>query len=113
MQGGIELQTRHREGPRYGYPYAGQRLLPTRSLKSQYSMALAELEKSGAGPGQHRDFMGHGRGKKTQLAGELAEGEAYAGSSAGLIKVIVLAAVVIKPMVGEFLKTLRRISGDK
>jgi enoyl-[acyl-carrier protein] reductase II len=76
--------------------------IPVRSLKSPFSMRLAAMEESGAPAESIQKYIGHGRARKAQIDGDLAEGEAYAGSSAGLIKEILPAAAVIKNLIKEY-----------
>lgn len=88
-------------------------LIPTRSLKSGFSISLFEQEKSGASTDQLRSFIGRGRARKALIDGDLLNGDAYAGSSAGLIRDIVPAAVAVQRLVDEYSKTINRISGDE
>lgn len=76
-----------------------RKLVPTRSLKTQFSSRLLELENSGASPEELRQFLGYSRARKGQIEGDLVNGEAYCGASAGLIKEIVPAALVIQRLV--------------
>jgi len=74
-------------------------LLPTRSLKTGFSQKLVGLEKSGASADDIRDVLGYRRARKAQLEGNLTEGEAYCGASAGLIRDIIPAAAVVQNLV--------------
>jgi len=76
-----------------------RKLGPTRSLKTPFSNSLLELESAGASSEELREFMGYSRARKGQLDGDLVNGEAYCGSSAGLIKDIVPAALVVRRLV--------------
>jgi enoyl-[acyl-carrier protein] reductase II len=76
--------------------------IPVRSLKSPFSMKLAAMEESGAPAESIQKYIGHGRARKAQIDGDLGEGDAYAGSSAGLIKEILPAAAVIKNLIKEY-----------
>lgn len=60
---------------------------------------LLELEESGASASDIGKFLGYSRARKGQLEGDLIKGEAYCGASAGLIKEIVPAALVIQKLV--------------
>jgi enoyl-[acyl-carrier protein] reductase II len=73
--------------------------VPVRSLKSEFSTELAAMEESGASAESIQRHVGRGRARKAQIEGSLAEGDAYAGSSVGLIKEILPAAVVIKNLI--------------
>jgi len=76
-----------------------RKLVPTRSLKTKFTARLLELEQSGASAEEIRAFLGYRRNRRTQLEGDLSEGEAYCGASAGLIKEIIPAAEVVRQMV--------------
>lgn len=76
-----------------------RKLLPTRSLKTNFSERLLELEEAGASAEEIREFLGYSRARKGQLEGDLANGEAYCGASAGLIKEILPAATVVRGLV--------------
>ncbi|MBE9573050.1 MAG: nitronate monooxygenase [Proteobacteria bacterium] len=89
-----------------------RKLLPTRSLKTEFSRKLLDLEKSGASADDIRDFLGYRRARKAQLEGDLTEGEAYCGASAGLIREIIPAAAVVQNLVEgyeEIIENLRRV----
>lgn len=60
--------------------------VPTRSLKRGFARELAVLEKSGASAESIQAFVGRGRARKAQIEGDLENGDAYAGSSVGLIR---------------------------
>jgi len=86
-----------------------RKLLPTRSLKTEFSKRLLELETSGATAEDIRSFLGYSRARKGQLEGDLANGEAYCGASAGLIKEIIPSSQVIQQLVMEYREIIRRI----
>jgi enoyl-[acyl-carrier protein] reductase II len=87
-----------------------RKLLPTRSLKTGLTRRLLELEASGASADAIRDFLGYSRARKGQIEGDLVNGEAYCGSSAGLIKEILPAAVVIQRLVDGFQEIIKKIA---
>jgi enoyl-[acyl-carrier protein] reductase II len=87
-----------------------RKLLPTRSLKTELTRRLLELEASGASADAIRDFLGTSRARKGQIEGDLVNGEAYCGSSAGLIKEILPAAAVIQRLVDGFQKIVKKIA---
>lgn len=87
-----------------------RRLLPTRSIKTEFSRRLLELEASGASAEDLRSFFGYGRARAGQLEGDLENGEAYCGASAGLIKEIIPAAKVIQRLVEGYNRTVKRIT---
>ena len=87
-----------------------RKLLPSRSLKTEFSRRLLELEETGASAQDIREFLGYGRSRKGQLEGDLGDGEAYCGTSAGLIKGIVPAASVIQQLVKGYQEVIKKIS---
>ena len=87
-----------------------RKLLPTRSLKTELTRRLLELEASGASADAIRDFLGTSRARKGQIEGDLVNGEAYGGSSAGLIKEILPAAAVIQRLVDGFQEIVKKIA---
>jgi enoyl-[acyl-carrier protein] reductase II len=87
-----------------------RRLLPTRSLKTELTRQLLELEASGASADAIRDFLGTSRARKGQIEGDLVNGEAYCGSSVGLIKEILPAAAVIQRLVDGFQEIVKKIA---
>lgn len=76
-----------------------RKLLPTRSLRTEFSMRLLGLDESGASANEIVEFLGYSRARRGQLEGDLIDGEAYCGSSAGLIKEILPAAEVVRRLV--------------
>jgi enoyl-[acyl-carrier protein] reductase II len=87
-----------------------RKLLPTRSLKTELTRRLLELEASGASVGAIRDFLGTSRARKGQIEGDLVNGEAYCGSSAGLIKEILPVATVIQRLVDGFQEIVKKMA---
>jgi enoyl-[acyl-carrier protein] reductase II len=87
-----------------------RKLLPTRSLKTEFTRRLLELEESGASDGEIRNFLGHSRARKGQIEGDLENGEAYAGASAGLIKEVLPAAEVVLGLVEGYRKVVKKIT---
>jgi enoyl-[acyl-carrier protein] reductase II len=84
-------------------------LVPTRSLKSDFSLELAALEGRGAPAERPEGYAGGSRTRKAQIDGDLSEGDAYAGSSAGLIREILPAAAIVENLVRSYDKALRRM----
>ena len=76
-----------------------RRLLPTRSLRTEFSKKLLALEESGATGDEMREFLGYSRARKGQVEGDLVNGEVYCGASVGLIKEIIPAALVVQRLV--------------
>jgi enoyl-[acyl-carrier protein] reductase II len=89
-----------------------RKLVPTRSLKTQFSRRLLELEGGGASSEELREFMGYSRARKGQLDGDLVNGEAYCGSSAGLVKDIVPAALAVRRLVEGWQEVMDSLLDD-
>lgn len=87
-----------------------RRLLPARSLKTELSRRLLELEKASASSDEIRNLPGQGRARKGQLEGNLVEGEAHCGASAGLVKEILPAAMVIRRLVEGYREIIDKIA---
>ncbi|MBW1817966.1 MAG: nitronate monooxygenase, partial [Deltaproteobacteria bacterium] len=87
-----------------------RRMIPTRSLKTTFSVSLLELDKAGASAKEIRDFLGHSRARTGQLEGDLDNGEAYCGASAGLIKEIRPAARIVRRLARDYQAVINRIS---
>ncbi len=85
-------------------------LIPSRSLKTEFSQVLLELEKAGASPDEIKDFMGHAASRRCGLEGDLENGEAYCGASAGLITEILEAGEVIRRLVKGYKEIVDRLS---
>ena len=83
-----------------------RRLLPTRSLKTEFSRQLMELEEAGGSADEIRDLLGYRRARRGQLEGDLSEGEAYCGASAGLVKEILPAGEVVRILVEGYRKII-------
>ena len=84
-------------------------LVPTRTLKTELSRQLLELERAGASGQALQEFLGYGRARSAQLDGDLADGEAHCGAAAGLIKDILPAAEVVRQMVQGYEEIRKRI----
>jgi enoyl-[acyl-carrier protein] reductase II len=69
-----------------------------------------ELEESGASADDIRESLGYSRARTGQIEGDLENGEAYAGASAGLIKEVLPAAEVIQRLVEEYRKVIKKIT---
>ena len=88
-----------------------RRLVPTRSLKTDLLRRVLELEAAGATAEELRAFLGRGRDRdrRGQIDGDLVNGAASCGASAGLIREILPAAEVIRNLVdgyGEIVKKM-------
>jgi enoyl-[acyl-carrier protein] reductase II len=80
----------------------GRALEPARRIQSRFSLKLLEMERSGASVESLRTFAGHGRTRKAQIDGDLAEGDFLEGASAGLVKSVVPAAEIIETLIRGF-----------
>ena len=76
--------------------------VPTRSLREGFAREVSVLEKSGAPAESIRTFVGRGRSRKAQLDGNLSDGDAYAGSSAGMIREILPVAAVVESLIEAY-----------
>ena len=85
-------------------------LLPTRSLRTEFTRRLLELEESGASAGDIREFLGYSRARTGQIEGDLENGEAYSGASVGLIKEVLPAAEVIQRLLEGYRIVIKRIT---
>jgi enoyl-[acyl-carrier protein] reductase II len=86
-----------------------RKLLPTRSLKTEFTQRLLKLEESGGSVEEIKNFLGYSRARKGQLEGDLGDGEAYCGASAGLIKEILPASLVVQRLVEGYRKIIKKI----
>jgi enoyl-[acyl-carrier protein] reductase II len=89
-----------------------RKLLPTRTLRTEFSRKLLELEESGASGDEIREFLGYSRARRGQLEGDLSEGEAYCGASAGLIREISPSAQVVRILVEDCQRVINELTMD-
>jgi enoyl-[acyl-carrier protein] reductase II len=87
-----------------------RKLLPTRSLKTKLSHRLRDLEDSGASAHEISDLLRYSRARRAQLEGDLIEGEAFCGASAGLIKEVMTASSVIQELVARYDRVVKTLS---
>lgn len=87
-----------------------RKLSPTRSLNTGFVQDLKRLEESGATKGELQRFLGFRRARKAQLDGDLNQGEAYAGASAGLIHEIVTVETVIEELISGYERIVNALS---
>ncbi len=85
-----------------------RRLLPTRNLRTEFTRRLLELETSGAPTEEIRDYLGFSRARKGQIEGNLVNEEAYYGASVDLIREIIPVAMVIRRLVEEYEKIVKK-----
>ncbi|MBN2317601.1 MAG: nitronate monooxygenase [Acidobacteria bacterium] len=81
--------------------------IPTRSLKSRFIEELAAMEESGIEPDRIREFIGRNRTRAAQIEGDIENGDAYAGLSAGMIREILPAGIVVRKIMKEYQDTVR------
>ncbi|HUL21233.1 MAG TPA: nitronate monooxygenase [Thermodesulfobacteriota bacterium] len=87
-----------------------RKLLPARSLKTEFTRRLLELEDSGASAGDIRNFLGYSRARTGQIEGDLENGEAYSGASAGLIREVLPAAEVVQGLIEGYQQVIKKIT---
>ena len=83
-----------------------RKIVPTRSLKTEFSTRLLQLEASGASVQEIRDFIGYRRAREVQLEETLTDGELYCSSSVGLIKEVLPASLVVNRLVEGYKEIL-------
>lgn len=81
--------------------------VPMRCLRSAFVMKLSAMERTGVTVDRIDQFIGRGRARAAQVYGDMENGDAYAGSSAGSIHEIVPAASVIENIIWELNGILR------
>ncbi len=86
-----------------------RKLLPTRSLRTEFTRRLLELEESGASTDEIRAFLGYSRARRGQLEGDLVNGEFHCGASVGLIKEILPVATVIRGLVEGYERIVKKM----
>lgn len=82
-----------------GTVITGRKLGPTRGLKNDFTAKMLETEGSGASPEELLVLIGLGRSRLGELDGNVADGELYCGSIAGMVKDIVGAGDVVRSIV--------------
>ncbi len=87
-----------------------RKLLPTRSLKTEFTRRLLELEEWGASAGDIREFLGYSRARTGQIEGDLENGEAYSGASAGLVKEVLPADEVVLRLIMGYRMVIKKIT---
>ena len=87
-----------------------RQLIPTRSLKTtEFTQVLLGMEAAGATTDELRDFIGHAASRRAGLEGDLDNGEAYCGSSAGLINEILSVGEVVQGLVDGYPEVLNKL----
>jgi enoyl-[acyl-carrier protein] reductase II len=85
-----------------------KKLTPVRMVKTPFASRLLEAERRGAGREEFRELLGEGRERAGIFEGNLEEGMFEAGQSAGLVSDIPAAAEVVRRMMHEYYRTVRR-----
>ena len=80
----------------------GRKLGPTRILKNEVATKILEMEAAGASAEELLAFIGSSRSRTGQFEGDMANGEAYCGSIAGMIKEIKSVNEVVKSIVDSY-----------
>lgn len=86
-----------------------RKIVPARSLKTQFTNRLSKLEDSGASAQDLMDFIGYRRNRISQIQGHLDKGEAYCGASAGLIKEVLTVQEVVDCLVKGYEKIVKQL----
>ncbi len=84
-----------------------RKLIPTRSLLTEFTRTLWEAERDGATGDKLREIRGRTGARKAQLEGDLDHGEAYAGASVGLIGDIVPARAAVERLIAEYEEVIK------
>jgi enoyl-[acyl-carrier protein] reductase II len=87
-----------------------RQLIPSRSLKTtEFTQVLLGMEEAGASVDEIRDFLGHAASRRAGLEGDLDNGEAYCGASAGLITEILKAGEVVRRLVEGYDEVVKKL----
>lgn len=85
-------------------------LIPSRSLRNtEFTQVLLGMEAAGASADDIREFIGHAASRRAGLQGDLDNGEAYCGSSAGLIHEIISSQEVIQRLVDVYPDVVKKL----
>ncbi len=79
-----------------------RRLAPVRMLKNLFASRAMDAERQGANREQLLQLLGEKRERAGIFEGDREEGELEAGQSAGLIRDVVPAAIVVQRMISEY-----------
>ncbi|MBM3141562.1 MAG: enoyl-[acyl-carrier-protein] reductase FabK [Chloroflexi bacterium] len=80
----------------------GRKLGPTRILKNEVAAKIMDMEAAGASVEELLAFLGSSRSRTGQFEGDMANGEAYCGAIAGMIKEIKSVGEVIRSIVDNY-----------
>ncbi|HVN95149.1 MAG TPA: nitronate monooxygenase [Syntrophorhabdaceae bacterium] len=84
-------------------------LIPRRSLKTTFTQRLVELDRASATAQEISSVLGYRTTRIAQIEGDLNQGEAFAGSSVGLIKEILPVSQVVGSILDGYEKTINEI----
>ena len=87
----------------------GRKLGPTRILKNEVATKILEMEAAGASVEELLTFIGSSRSRAGQFEGDLANGQAYCGSIAGMIKEVESVSEVMRSIVDNYEAVLARL----
>jgi enoyl-[acyl-carrier protein] reductase II len=87
-----------------------KKLSPTRLVRNEFYQQVQQLEDRGATPEELRELLGKGRSKRGIFEGDLTEGELEIGQIASHIKEIIPAGQVVNEMIGQYNRTIHRLS---
>jgi len=87
----------------------GRKLGPTRILKNEIATKILEMEASGASIEELVAFIGSSRSRTGQFEGDLANGQAYCGSIAGMIKEIKSVSEIFQSITDNYDSVLARL----
>jgi enoyl-[acyl-carrier protein] reductase II len=79
-----------------------RRLVPTRMIRTPFALRLQALERDGATQDEFREAWGEHRERMGIFEGNTAEGALEAGQSAGLVRDLLPAGVVVRRMMDEY-----------
>ncbi len=79
-----------------------RKLIPTRSLKAPFTATLLKMEQRNCSQSELLTYLGYRSNRTAQIQGDLTRGEAYCGTSAGLIKQVVSVKEVMTQLTRDF-----------
>ncbi|RPH92297.1 nitronate monooxygenase [candidate division KSB1 bacterium] len=83
----------------------------TRMIKTPFALQCVDYEKRGVSADETRALLGEKRERKGIFEGLWGEGQLEAGVSAGLIREVLPAAVVVENLIREYTETVQRLGG--
>ena len=86
-----------------------KQLAPTRLVKNEFYLQVAEAEKRGASADELKEIIGKGRAKKGIFEGDLFDGELEIGQGASLIKELKPVKEVMNELIHDYNLALRRM----